>query len=685
MLNTNPSRFDKYRILFTNNTEDIRFRLFLDILYTNAVNNAKRRTSLSFIDTDLEFSNVPDEMRPSNYKDSSLEKFMKPNSPIHIEWIAFFRDLAWRTILTSTVTNDSMFRDDAKILDLIKTLQPSADKLSLNDFIIKLVQSCFTISTATEDITATPAKWSTATNIGANTPMNGFFKFFDKITDKNAHDMIMMSYGLPRDGKHFNDLINKNILNMPAIKLTPVYDIIKNFYIIADSMGLILLTSTTFFSFNLEKLVLVQILERHVQNNLLTPVESSFFTDEETVKNGNKYYRDVNGILFMRSTNKGDPDVKMNPQSKDFISLIDKNCMTTHVKEDGSLKCADFLKGCLEKGDITKCKDYLLSPNFWPLVIKEVEEINPVIAVQLLKSFQFKTKENFDKNLKLNIKTVETVRDWLEGLKALVPATLTESDVTSIVKNDKLITYLEMIVKKINSSPSILNKDIKEGTVVANPDPFKGTRFSLLGVGFNPWSPASVVALNQRTAMTLNQNNQNNRGVRLNIGKVFMGLVGGSVASIQDTETKYNNQIKQTWSIINSQYLSLVSRLNANGKTIDKNDSNIITKLINELKVTEAKLYKAMLYAEKYADLIGVYGVRDNNTSLTFVQLKQFVDMQDKYLTRVSKKQSALSSIIQTIAEAVARETASAQGAAPAAQAAQAKQAASAISMDSFF
>ena len=157
-------------------------------------------------------------------------------------------------------------------------------------------------------------------------------------------------------------------------------------------------------------------------------------------------------------------------------------------------------------------------------------------------------------------------------------------------------------------------------------------------------------------------------------------LRGGSVTSINAAESKYKDQFKHTWHLVQTQYDVLVARLNASGKTIDKKDSKQIIDLIAQLKESEAKLYKAILYTEKYADLIEVHGQRDNNSTLSLVQLQQFVDMRQKYFERVSRKQSALASIIQAVAEAVVKE-AGVSKAAPTAQ----NQNTSQINLDSFF
>jgi hypothetical protein len=678
MLNLESSRFDKYSILFTDTPNDIRFRLFLDVMHTNAVNNAKQRGRTDFILDDLQLKHTPIEMVVSSFIESPLQRLIKPESPIHPEWLVFFKDLQIQ--LQKNINNSD-------VLILIKSLS-SLDGLDLTSFIIQLVKSMFIIKkTDTSDITINHRVWSSAHTI---IPVTSY-EFMNSFTQKLSSDvrnLMMMSFMIGFDNADVRNRVQKAdakeyVGTGTAMNLADITTFINRFYKL-DVAG----ESPLKFSFNLEKLVLVNILAKHLKDNTIQPAkESSFFDDVNTVKDAGKYWRDENGILYMNSDVKGAAPVKMDPQSREFLSLVNTKCMTTNVQENGGETCASFLKGCLENGDITKCKAYLTNDKFWPDVKEEVKNIVPLVAVQLLQSFQFKTKEHYNNDFKLNVKTVETVQEWATRLKdQIASGTLNEAEVKSITSNIKLIGYLEMLVDKINSNLTILNKDIKRGATIAISDPFKGSRFSRLGVGFNPVSPlSSLVSTVIRTNQTTKEN-MDRLAISLSLPQTFgfrmpMILRGGSTASVEATVQKQRDQFKHTWAQIEMQYAGLVKRLNASGKTLDKNDDQKIKELIAQLKDSELKLYKAMLYTEKYADLIEVHGQQDNSSSLSLVQLQQFVDMRQKYFERVSRKQSALASIIQAVAEAVVKEAGLSKVAAPTAQ----NQNTSQINLNSFF
>ena len=58
---------------------------------------------------------------------------------------------------------------------------------------------------------------------------------------------------------------------------------------------------------------------------------------------------------------------------------------------------------------------------------------------------------------------------------------------------------------------------------------------------------------------------------------------------------------------------SLYKKLNAHNKDIVQKDKEEITNLINNLKVNEDKLYKTVIYADKYKRLIEVFGEKDED------------------------------------------------------------------------
>jgi len=240
---------------------------------------------------------------------------------------------------------------------------------------------------------------------------------------------------------------------------------------------------------------------------------------------------------------------------------------------------------------------------------------------------------------------------------------MSEAEVKNIAGNTKLIGYLEMLVKKVNSNPAILNKDysgLTNEARVNNPDAFAGSRLHKMGIkarlASNNLSMASVDRLSQaiedsnsRISVTLGYPGLYGYATKLNI------MSGG--AMVDDLQTKVSDETKQTSNIIEAHYLGLVQRLKAFGKEIKPEDDVKIVDLIKSLRASEKKLLEATLYTEKYARLLEVHGQKDNTSVLSLDHLKEFVDNRNKYFSRVAKKQNDLMSILRSIAEAVNKET----------------------------
>lgn len=224
-----------------------------------------------------------------------------------------------------------------------------------------------------------------------------------------------------------------------------------------------------------------------------------------------------------------------------------------------------------------------------------------------------------------------------------------------------------MLVTKINSNPAILNKNYT-GPIISqinNPDAFKDTKLYKYGVrariSVPTLSPSSIDKL--RNAV-----NQNYSGIQLRLrlpgfplasrinGYNLFHSGGGSESPIEHFQNKISDETKNIGHIIAAHYMALAKRLRDLGKEISKEDEDKLLALIKTLKESESKLNTAVLYTEKYAQLVERYGEKDNMSILSHEHLKEFVDKRNRYFERVNKKQNDLLSIIRSIVEAVNNE-----------------------------
>ncbi len=422
-------------------------------------------------------------------------------------------------------------------------------------------------------------------------------------------------------------------------------------------------SKATEFGYRFDKFWLRTLLEAHAASATQSVGPSSFWNDEVQTA-GQTYYR-KGSELYMRDASGA--EVRVDAGSPAFQSLdTAKKCLGTGFDISKGKSCADYLRDCLSGKDVMKCKAYLDNDDFWTDAVKEVDAMLPAMAVQTLNAFEFPMEQVWDNTANRRLLKYKSTDAWIAGLVELTKGrsggSLAEPDVKKIAGNTKLIGYLNMLVKKVNSNPAILNKDYSGATDagrINDPDAFVGSRLHKMGVKARLAAPTLSVSSIDKLANGIKDAN-----ARVSITLGYPGLYGYATklnlmsggGSVEDLETKVSDTTKHTSYIIQQHFAGLLLRLGKYGKQIEKSDSDKINKLIEDLKNAEEKLYKASLYTEKYAKLLEIHGQKDATSVLSMDHLKQFVDNRNKYFSRVAKKQNDLLSILRSIAEAANKE-----------------------------
>jgi hypothetical protein len=427
------------------------------------------------------------------------------------------------------------------------------------------------------------------------------------------------------------------------------------------------------FNQNLTKYWLLEQLDEHVKNAKQPINNPSSFFDKDTPVLQEQYFR-KDGKLYTIDSNGNEIHIDVTSAVYRKLSDDPTKCLDTGFKESSTpgpgQTCADYLQDCLQGKGVEKCKAFLQNQDFWKITQDEVNNMLPVNAVKTLTSFGFEFYSIYDDNAGRKFKKVYDVNKWIENLankaKSGTSPGLTIADVENITKNLKLIGYLGMIVHKINSNPAILNDDYVGPNNInqINSQSFDTT---LSKIGLKPRYAVQTLSIGD-IAKFQNAVTQDHRyikalfsmpGVGASIfnSRMFGRMVGGGNDLLDTFEERLSDKTKYISHIIAEHHVSLNKRLERYGKKIDINDQKKISDLIDNLAESESKLYKASLYAEKYAQLLELHGTDDNTSVLTYDHLKEFVDHRNKYFDRVSKKQLDLLSIIKSIAEAVNNET----------------------------
>ena len=602
-------------------TDDMRVKLFINELREQAV-------KVSGAYTTLQIKTVTPAFQTAYFKTPTLNISFTADGDVHSEWEVFATHLGIR--LGSKAINATSFPE---VLALIKSVSGVPVPGSKQQFAQLLVQAVVAkIEVGGSDIKNSPSKWNTATSA----------VFKDKAGLANLFE--------DKSGGNAIGRLAKYVAGTKTVTYSVPADTAKE------------------FSYRYDKYWLKMMLESHVASASTSVAASKFFDD--VVPTGVEEYIRKGTELYKRDATGKETRVDLGSDLAKALS-VDSKCMGTGLDDTSTKeKCADYLRDCLSGNDVTKCKDFLAQPLFWVNAEKEVDNMLPAMAIKTLNAFEFGMEQVWDTTANRRLLKYKSTTSWIEGLTEIAKSgksgVMSTTDVEAIAKNSKLIGYLNMLVKKVNSSPSILNKDYVGKTIsnaINNPDAFIGSRLHRMGVKARLATDNLSVSSVDKLSQAIKDANS-----RVSVTLGLPGLYGfasrfslsGGANTMEALEEKVSDETKQTAYIIERHFVSLNTRLKKHGKEISKEDVKKIHDLIESLKKSEDKLNKAMLYTEKYTRLLEVHGQRDNTDILSMDHLKQFVDNRNKYFARVSKKQNDLMSIIRSIAEAVNKETPSA-------------------------
>jgi uncharacterized protein YnzC (UPF0291/DUF896 family) len=386
--------------------------------------------------------------------------------------------------------------------------------------------------------------------------------------------------------------------------------------------------------------------------NVKVPISNWFqrppVSGSATISNEKYYRKSIDGKIWERLANGTDKCVDASDPTV-FASLKeDDKCFglgvekTTTNSSGVTVTCAEYFKDCITGGDVAQCKNFLTSSTFWQNAAKEVDNMLPELAYHTLKSFQFETYDEFSKQAKRSFKMVQSWSQWLEACEK--SGKLTPNEKTQISQNVKLQEYLNAIIKKVNDNPTILNKDYYGDKPADLSSVFKGTLLGKRGLTYE------VVPKNTDVSTVLRLSNaisDSQKRAVISLGQnihpsVRLVLTGGAPSL---------TQLKAD--IIQSQFDALKARLRQINKGIESGDETKIMDLINQLRTNELKLNEFIVFTDRYADLIQVFGQTDKETSLTLDHMEEFTKARDNYFKKVSRKQNSLMSIIQAIADKV--------------------------------
>jgi hypothetical protein len=609
-------RFDKYIRLLSSNPSDLRVRLFFHELMDQAEVARNRAGRTDFIATDIKLTVTNPSMQSRYFSAPDTPVAPGDQNDVHSEWVTFLCNTRGRLDRISARRGV-----DPEVLNIIHSLAGSKVGGSVEQFMQVLVTILFTnLDTlrpgpAPRNVINNNVEWINVDSYIYNTGPQVMVQLIDALALRLARP-----YSAP-------GAVGENLFNA-LVRCDP------------DDLRVVR-PGEHQFGYKWDSFFINSLLEAHYKNKSIVAVgtPSAFFntgmSGKPAVPSVPSYYRKDDGHLY---TMKNNVETQVDIESQEFKNLTVANkCFTTGVNSHTDaagvrLECRDYLTNCLRGKGINDCKKFLKSSKFWDTAKAEVNNTNPVIAVQTLDAFEIKKISSSS-----GLTEYESYTTWRDNLKKILPT----PDYNAIKSNKELEHYLEALIEKVNNNPGILNPTYNVTSTAPKYTP--KNKFS--GYGLSGMVPVSRNQIN----INRSQNMLQQHTIRL---RRAFSMIGGDARSNQYYNERATTESNFTHTILANDFLELEKRLASHNKKISPADSAKIKSLFDQLKESEIELNKTILYTDKYLDLLEIHGQDDKHGVLTYDNLQKFVDAREKYLSRVNRKGDAIVEVLRAIAKA---------------------------------
>jgi len=386
----------------------------------------------------------------------------------------------------------------------------------------------------------------------------------------------------------------------------------------------------------------------------------------------NIWQRDPEGRLYMATING---PVYYDEDSPATVNALKANfkCYSTLTRgsEDD---CKNYVAQCLINGDsndLQHCVKYLSNTgNFYDVSKEDISSMTPAVALATLKRLGFRERSEYDSECGQQLRKVESVDHWIRTvLQADDKYTQTTvSGVTltkAIEKNQKLLSYLQLLTEYVNSNPAILNVGYRGGNTIEAIGVFKPSQLSeqlRIPVKIEPKGPyASIydynmLQINLKEGYSSQTLKRNRAGTISNFtspyssgvlsfgyptGAVGVAGVSGFGGVVQNGgNSSINTYFKKMKSnkVTGGQALYLIilntiDELRNKGVVIPDSDIKQMENQINILNTTESELIKVQIYLEEYKNYIDVFGSNGNEYK-SIDEIKQILGKEQSLYNR---------------------------------------------------
>lgn len=370
---------------------------------------------------------------------------------------------------------------------------------------------------------------------------------------------------------------------------------------------------------------------------------------------GNKLYTIKNGVQVMHDLN--DPE---------FAKLLTdtNNCYTTGTFKDKQ-SCRLFMNQCLLERDpnnIMECIKVMEKNDFAQSAKQEIKDMTPIVALNFLKRFGFRTYKAQDEEANTTLIKIEKVSSWL---KFYMKTKFTDVTVQKAIENnDKILQYFKLVVEFVNANPAILNKNYdgpteeQVGKIEADPYATKlGIPLRRDNYSFDSSANINMLDsyLKNKSVGTLFKKPLLYQHKNLNEPMQYMLMpFMGNMSKIQ-MGGNFNNVLMKRLvnetsgaALMESIILNLIAKLKLQHKTLESSYLNKIFQKIKLLKKMEKQMIQNIRYISEYSKLLDVFKNQKSET-LSESNLKDIVNSNNNLYKKHSEEEQSMVKIINSI------------------------------------
>lgn len=367
---------------------------------------------------------------------------------------------------------------------------------------------------------------------------------------------------------------------------------------------------------------------------------------------GDKLYTIKNGVQVMHDLN--DPE---------FAKLLtDKNnCYTTGTFKDKH-SCRLFMNQCLleqNPNNIMECIKVMEKNDFAQSAKQEIKDMTPIVALNFLKRFGFRTYKAQDEEANTTLIKIEKVSSWL---KFYMKTKFTDVTIQKAIENnDKILQYLKLVVEFVNANPSILNKNYdgptEEQVGKIEADPY-ATKLGIPLRRDNYSSSANINMLdtylkNKSVGTLFKKPLYQHKNLNEPMQHILMPFMG-NMSKIQ-IGGNFNNVLMKRLvnetsgaALMESIILNLIAKLKLQHKTLESSYLNKIFQKIKLLKKMEKQMIQNIRYISEYSKLLDVFKNQKSET-LSESNLKDIVNSNNNLYKKHSEEEQSMVKIINSI------------------------------------